>query len=111
MFFLMLLSPGFASSFVDSVLVIMKRGYTNIPLPIPWPWSVKFAGEGWLPFEHQVLLGVSYLVLFTFLLGTLIAVSLRPLSMFNGQPLLVAAAFVGLAYAHHASVRGDVSHL
>ena len=111
MFLLMMLSPGFLSSFVDSVLVILNRGSTNLPLPIPWPWTVKLAGQGWLLYEHQVLLGVTYLVLFAFILAVLTAIFLRPAEMLKGRSLLVAATFVGLAYVHHACVRADVSHL
>ena len=111
MFILVLLHPGFLSSFFSSVLAIVKRGTTNVPLPIPWPWTVDLAGQYWLQAAHQLLLGVAFMALLGFFPIAVGVIARRPSHVIANRPLLCAATFVGIAYAHHALVRADVFHL
>src|SRR3990172_12197245 len=40
MLFMFLFVPGFFDAFLGhSVISVMERGSTNLPLPVPWPWS------------------------------------------------------------------------
>jgi hypothetical protein len=99
--------PGFLGSYIESIQSIFRHG-TILPLPVPWPWRVSpnsVAGT------TQFLLGIFLVAL---PLGYLAAITL---SLFmrsqtiEGNALLVACAFVGLFYLHHAFSRADFSHL
>lgn len=111
MLLLMLVSRGFGTALTQSVLSMLNRGATNTPLPVPWPWTVQIAGQDWLPAAHQLSLGVSFITLFAFPAFAIALIVRRPSWRLECHPLLCAGAFMSLTYAHHASVRSDVSHL
>jgi hypothetical protein len=110
-FFLVVVSRGFGSAYVESVQTIVNRGATNTALPVPWPWTVQIAGQDWLTIAHQLLLGLSFVVAFVLPALAIVLIMRRPSWRLECQPLFCAAAFMSAAYAHHASVRSDVSHL
>lgn len=111
MLFLSLLCSGFFSAFSYSVTSMVTRGSTNLPLPIPWPWTVKLVSQDWLANAHAIFVGVTFIVYVAFFPIALATILRGMLKRVKVQPLLVAATFVGLGYAHHGLVRADLGHL
>ncbi len=101
---LMLLEPGFAGAFFDSVRFFAERG-SNLPKPYHWPWDMRELNLTGFAVTAAYLLPV---VIYP--LGWILALRTRPGQLCARAPFL-AAAFVGTFYAHHASVRSDASHL
>lgn len=106
-----LLVPGFAAAFIESVLFLFELGSTNIPLPVPWPWKATFAGKPLADGLREVLFGLFFL--WPVIFGVL-AISWVVRSRIQGKPVapvLAAAAFLSLPYAHFAYSRADLGHL
>lgn len=106
-----LLIPGFAIAFWESVRFLFEHKATNLPLHIPWPWTVNFAAVSVGDATRGVLIGL-------FFIGTLIFAGLSILWVvyrkFKEKPVppsLVASAFLAFPYAHYAFSRADVAHL
>ena len=102
--------PSFGAAFLDSVLLLLEQGSTNLPLPIPWPWAVDFQ----LPLEQSVrgvLTGLFILGLLVFGVTTIAVASIRRATRRPVSPVLVACGFLSLPYAHYAFSRADVGHL
>ena len=112
---MVLLVPGFASAFWDSVKFVFEQRATNLPLPVPWPWTVNV---GALPFNEaarQLLIGGLFIA--TLLFGVC-GLAWLALGRIRRRPragavssALVAAACLALPYAHVAFSRADVPHL
>ena len=99
--------PGFFGSYSGSIQSIFRHG-TNLPLPVPWPWRVSpnsTAGT------TQFLLGIFLIALpLGYLAAITVSLSMRSQTI-KDHALLIACAFVGLFYLHHAFSRADLSHL
>ena len=105
------LVPGFRDSFVESVLFYARQSSLNAPLPVPWPWSVDLAGMRSGQAASELAVGLCFLLLPVFY-GVAAVVALRTKAGdLRGRALFLSALALGGAYAHHASVRSDVSHL
>lgn len=107
---LALLAPGFAGAMVRDIADILGRG-TNLRLPIPWPWSpvpVASALDAW----SRVGTASGFLLLAAALPSAALALGWG-LRRRVGLPACVplAAACVGIPYAHHAFDRADLPHL
>jgi hypothetical protein len=94
---------------MDSLMVQLRHGL-NLPRPVPWPWTLDLATlasaagrAGWAAGFVFLLLPVVY--------GIGVVSSLRREEPYPARNLLAAATTVGLAYAHHASVRSGIPHL
>lgn len=99
--------PGFFASYTESVQSNFRHG-TNLGLPVPWPWRVSLNSTTG---TTQFLLGIFLIML---PLGYLAAIAAAPLmrsQTLQNHALLIACAFVGVFYLHHAFSRADVSHL
>jgi len=59
MLFLIIFTPDFLSSFIDSIKFLFEFGATNLPLPVPWPWKASFDVAG----VAGILVGVSFVLL------------------------------------------------
>jgi hypothetical protein len=102
-----LFAPGFADSFVRSLLQSHP-----LPIPIPWPWRL-------FPLPNLDL--ISTLVLWTISLVYVVMTVAYPLGLFiawrtpreklRSRALLIAAVCVGIFYAHHAYSRAGMIHL
>jgi hypothetical protein len=108
MLFLILFTPDFLSSFIDSIKFLFEFGATNLPLPVPWPWKASFE----LAMFPSILVGLFFVVILTF--------ALLPVPLFiqrwrqKTPPIsykLLACAFMAGPYAHYAFSRADFSHL
>jgi hypothetical protein len=106
---LCLLAPGFFTSFLVSNASHLVRG-SNIPLPVPWPWTTKWS-DGWRSGVWWFSLGICFVGYVAFLLTASAAIARRPAELVRARPLLVAATLVALGYAHYVSVRSDLAHL
>jgi hypothetical protein len=103
--------PGFASSFIESVVFILIRGgLLNIPLPVPWPWAIDLSGSI-LGNLGALSTGITFLLLPILLAVSLVFLLLAPKTRIAERHLLVACAFVGLFYCHHPFSRADLPHL
>ncbi len=99
--------PGFSASYIESIRLILRHG-ANLALPVPWPWR---ASPNSAASMTHFLLGIFLIAL---PLGCLAAVTLSlsmRSQMIKDHALLIACAFVGLFYLHHAFSRADFSHL
>jgi hypothetical protein len=103
--------PGFASAFVESVRLLLEQQGTNLPLPVPWPWQAQFAELPLGQWARQVLIGLFFVGLLVFGGVAVVAVCVRRAMQRPVSPVLVAAAFLALPYAHYAFSRADVGHL
>ncbi len=102
--------PGFGRAFLDSVFFFAERG-SNVPYPVPWPWTVSYEHLSWHVAVSAALLGSMFLLLpLGYLAGAVTAARLSP-ERVGATGLLAAATCVGVFYAHHASVRSDPHHL
>ena len=108
---MLMLVPGFAGAFWDSVRFHWEIKATNLPLPVPWPWRVDLADGLSVEAIRSWLTGVLFLAVLLFgLLGPLAALALR-LRGVETRPVLAGAAFAALPYAHVAFARADPNHL
>ncbi|MEM7377852.1 MAG: hypothetical protein AAF460_10140, partial [Pseudomonadota bacterium] len=108
---MVLVVPGFALAFWNSIVFLFEVQATNLPLPIPWPWTVPVSvlptGEA----VRQLLIGVFFIAIPAFSLAALAWVTYRRWAGRGAEAALVAAAFLALPYAHFAYSRADVGHL
>lgn len=107
---MMLLIPGFAAAFWDSIQFLFEVKATNLPLPVPWPWLVNFSaplGEA----IRGVLVGLFFINTVVFGVLAIIWVVWQKFQNKQVSPALVAASFLALPYAHYAYSRADVGHL
>lgn len=109
--FMALWIPGYGVAFLDTILLLFELKGTNLPLPVPWPWTVDFQT---LPLEQSVrgvLIGLFFVALLVFGVAAIAAVCLRRAQQRPVPPALAACAFLALPYAHYAFSRADVGHL
>ena len=100
--------PGFFASYIESIQSIFRHGINKLPLPIPWPWRVSpnsVAGT------TQFLLGIFLIALPLGYVAGIIVSSFMQSQTIKDHALVIACAFVGLFYLHHAFSRADLSHL
>jgi hypothetical protein len=99
--------PGFFASYIGSIQWIFRHG-TNLPLPVPWPWRVSPNSTA---STTQFILGIFLIALpLGYLAAITVSLSMRSQTI-KDHALLIACAFVGLFYLHHAFSRADFSHL
>lgn len=108
---MILLVPGFAIAFWETIWFWFELKATNLPLPVPWPWRVNFAEATFGGAIRGVLIGLFFIGLLVFAALSLMWVVYRKWQDKVVPPVLVASAFLALPYAHYAFSRADVSHL
>jgi hypothetical protein len=106
-----LMLPGFATAFWDSILFLFELSATNLPLPIPWPWRVAFSSVSTIEAIRGILVGLFFIGTVVFGVLSIAWVSWQKFHEKAVSPVLVAAAFLALPYAHYAYSRADVGHL
>jgi len=108
---MMLVLPGFAQAFLESVLWILRLGTTNLTLPVPWPWSGMH--RRYVANDQFAFMFVEFgFVAFPLFLSVAVFLLLKyPLVNQQRQSALVASTCVGLWYVHYAFSRADLSHL
>ncbi|MBZ0302022.1 MAG: hypothetical protein K8J31_19895 [Anaerolineae bacterium] len=114
MFLMIILIPGFANAFGDSILFWLRQDETNISMPVIWPWLVFSRPGTFADTLSQFSAGLVFLIA-PLLYGLTLLKSF--LSSFKkdrttpGKALLFASAAVGIFYLHHAFSRADIAHL
>ncbi len=103
--------PGFAPRFWESIVFLLEKRSTNLPLPVPWPWLVNFRDMPFVDVLRGVLSGLFFVALLVFGVGGLIWVFWKRRQKQVLPPALVAATFLALPYAHFAFSRADIGHL
>jgi hypothetical protein len=107
------LVPGYLSSFwSQKILVVLRRGTTNLPLAKPWLWSGQVPHLSILSPARQW----AFKALFTALpclcgLAMLVWHGSPDIRTHPAGPVLVGSAVTGLAYLHHLWSRADLPHL
>ena len=113
--FMALVVPGFAAAFWDSVRLLFEQMFehkgTNLPLPVPWPWTIKFTGVRFGEVVHQLLVGLFFVGTLVFAVAGVLWSILRKMQERPVPASFVSAAFLALPYAHFAFSRADVGHL
>ena len=91
---------------IDSVLDLLRQGATNLPVPVPWPWTVNYAE--WAIFDsiRGALVGLFFIATLIFGPVTLIWIWISK-KHYQISPGLVACACLALPYAHCAFSRSD----
>jgi hypothetical protein len=111
MLLMALLFPGFAAAFWESIRFLFEIKTTNLPLPVPWPWLVNFnlmpLGEA----IRGILVGLFFIATIVFGVLSIVWVVWQKTQNKQISPMLVAASFLSLPYAHYAYSRADVGHL
>lgn len=103
--------PGFAEAFWNSILSILERDATNLPLPVPWPWLVPVAQLSWADAAAGVLTGAFFVALPLFAILGIGWVITRALQQKAVAPELVACSALTLPYVQYAFSRADIGHL
>lgn len=106
-----ILIPGYFQGVLETILFMFEQGNTNLPLPIPWPWTVGFGTAGIVIEMRWFLIGICFMALAVFGIGTLAWAFRQRFTGTQVHPALVAAACAALPYAHFAFARADVGHL
>lgn len=102
--------PGFAAAFWESIEFLFEIKGTNLPLPVPWPWRVDLR-QYWSDAARDVLVGsffVAVLVFGVLGLGGLFRSKIKNTVV---SPVFAASVLLALPYAHFAYSRADVTHL
>jgi len=110
MLFMFFSCPGFAGRYLDLLLNIWRRGTTNLPLPVPWPWQVDYLAVDWLTGVTAFVVGLAFCILPLFY-GTALVLLLWRRGDVRRQSVFIASTFVGLVYMQYAFSRADLSHL
>jgi len=106
-----LLIPDFAVAFWKNVLFVFELKATNIPLPVPWPWTIDFAAFSIGDAARGVLIGIFFIGMLVFGGFALAWAVYHKFKEKPVSPALVASAFLAFPYAHYAFSRADVGHL
>jgi len=102
--------PGFAWAFWESIAFLWEYKGTNLPLPIPWPWRVDYQ-QYWVDVACDALVGAFFVAVFVFTvvnIGVLVRSTIKNTIV---SPVFAAAVLMALPYAHFAFSRADVGHL
>ncbi|SFO03728.1 hypothetical protein SAMN05216386_2440 [Nitrosospira briensis] len=105
------LVPDFAGNFWASIRFLFEVKATNLPLPIPWPWRAPFGSAPLGETIRGLLIGLFFIATVVFGVVAIAWVSWQKSRKKATSPILVAAAFLALPYAHYAYSRADVGHL
>lgn len=109
--FMGLVIPDFAAAFWGSVRLLFEQKATNLPLPVPWPWTVAFSTVSTGEAVRGVLTGLFFIGVLAFGGLSVVWVVYRRVKGQPVAPALVASAFLALPYAHYAFSRADLGHL
>jgi hypothetical protein len=106
----LIVCPGFAGAFWESIRFLLENKGTNLPLPLPWPWRVDFE-QHWTEAARGMLVGLFFIAIPVFGilgLGSLVRARIKNTVV---PPVLAATILLALPYAHFAYSRAEISHL
>ncbi len=103
---------GFATALSNSIRAIFELGATNIPRPVPWPWTVDLSRLGVLTGMTVVGIGLGFVMLVAFpLIGSAYLLRRRPDYSVGANAVFGASVIMAVPYAHYGFSRADVVHL
>lgn len=109
---MMIFADGFAAAFVNSIIVILTTGATNIGLPVPWPWSANLRGNGFLIAMMRCGIGIGFVFLIAMPFFGMVILARKNIDLRdNRQIVLLAATAAAIPYSHYAFSRADATHL
>ncbi len=103
--------PGFFEGLVDTCLLWTRLGATNLPLPVPWPWRLDYAGWHWIQSTSKLVLGTLFLVILLFYAAGVLLLATKRRRASNPNAVLSASLLVGSVYLHYVFSRADLAHL
>jgi hypothetical protein len=108
---MLLLVPGFAAAFWESILFFFEIKSTNLTLPVPWPWRVAFGSVTVDEAIRGVLIGLFFIAMVVFGVVAIAWGIWQRIHRRTVSPALIAAAALALPYAHYSYSRADIGHL
>lgn len=109
---MMLAVDGFTAAFINSLILMFKYGATNLPLPVPWPWAVKWRELGIFWTTVTIFTGIGFIFLLAFPLVGILALAFKRFDLNeDAKKVLVATIAAAIPYAHYAFSRPDLTHL
>jgi hypothetical protein len=97
--------PGFLRAYWQKkVLAVLRRGTTNLPLPLPWLWRKTPQPQG--RFIKTCFTGLPF-----FYAGSLVWLMLNTAPSSSAEKVFAAAVCVGIFYFHYALSRANADHL
>ena len=110
MIMMLLFVPGFATAFFDSILRLFGPYAPVKPMPIPWPWALSFTGLSAQAALCALLLGIGFVILWTFYLGSLVIMVLSRRNSGHPPPLWAASFLMGIPLLHYINGRAEFTH-
>ena len=106
------LSPGFFIAYwKQKVVRIFRRGAANLPLPIPWIWSVPPAHLGHHTISTITLIRLKFTIIPLYYTAIILYVVFGPSDLSAISAALLSSTCIGIFYLHHMLSRADLEHL
>lgn len=104
-------NPGYFSMYWEKkIKTVLKRGTSNLPLPLPWLWTHPTNLNQLTP-TRQLFFKIVFTGLVPFYLSMLIlGLGILNVHSLTGG-LIISTSLVGLVYLHHLFSRADVPHM
>lgn len=106
----LMLSPEFASAFLDSIRSNIETGGGHLAVEVPWPWRAPFEVKAAGSATRLFIVGLFFLAIALIPLFLLLR-SARRGPVQKGSPLVVASSMLAVPYMHHAYSLATVGHL
>lgn len=90
---------------------VANKGVTNLPLPIPWLWTINYTQPDISITVIKFWVSLGFTLIPLFYLAVIFQSMFLSREKLQRRALLVASVWVGLFYMHHAFSRADLSHL
>jgi len=103
-------TPGLLDAFSDSVKALIRLGGTNMPLPVPYPWTVSLQDPLKIV-ARNIAVDTFFILLPLFGVIGLLLLLFRARYLVLNFPLFVAAILTSLPFTHYAFSRADPEHL
>lgn len=113
-FIMMIAVDGFMAAFIDSLVLMFKYGSTNIPMPIPWPWTTwkTYQGLGFVLSEIKLMADIGFVAMPLFIVMAVLALAFNRFDYSDDRKkVIIAAIAAAIPYAHYAFARADLFHL
>ena len=111
MLLMLLLIPGFFSSFIESILLLFGPGAPTLPKSVPWPWALGFPSGQDIKELHQFCSSFLFVLFPVVYLIAVVEIVRTRAGVLGSKSLLIAATVVGVPFLHHAFIRPDLGHL
>ncbi|WP_038178854.1 hypothetical protein [Vibrio rhizosphaerae] len=111
MIFMILFVSDFYNAFWDSILFLIQLGRTNIPLPIPWIWTLNLGNLSVSDSIREVFVSLFLTGMILYGIGGIVYIVLAIIKNKPVKPFLVATVLLTILYCHFYLSRADIPHL